>query len=346
MKQTFRKQMLEQLLNEANESPTPRRDEAKPVNEAAIRSLCDFVFANPVTLDCLGSLVKEQLALSVVACASEQQLISVVSFLVLEQIRKKTELGESGSILRGSSLAEVLLGRFLNSAGAQYLTELLRRVGSKETLDVEAMCRKVFECIVSTIIQVPLGIRVVMAALRTACDAAKVAYGPLVGGCILLRLFVPGIIACNLAGKDTTLVASLLLKISSGKLFSDGEENAKFNKFLVSLSFEEYFNEVSAPVTYVGSSSLRGESKDLLLFAQIYFAYFSRLRLDDVVMELLSEKLSAVGNPFLNVDARYGSAGSTPQERLLDARRLLPQFVSQLERSVCFCCCCLQLCKR
>lgn len=43
----------------------------------------------------------------------------------------------------------------------------------------------------------------------------------------------------------------------------------------------------------------------------------------------MSEKLNAVGNPFLDGQSRYAaSAGKgTPEERLLDARRSLPRIL-------------------
>ncbi len=72
----------------------------------------------------------------------------------------------------------------------------------------------------------------------------------------------------------------------------------------------------------------------LLQFAQIFFVYFPRIHLDDeATLEALSERLSAVGNPFLhNIDGQRKSgtaqAKMSVEEMTSEAREILPRLLN------------------
>jgi hypothetical protein len=306
MKGTFRKQLLQQLLNdEAEHSPrAARSSESKPIDQEAVKSLCSFVYANPSILKGLGKVffLQENLANCIFATSTEQARISLLLYLVRGEISKKA-VSEPGSILRGSGLTEVLLGRHVKQSGAPFVASVLKKVQEVKNSgsDAGSIVRHVHSAIVSSVNDLLPSIRVVLAAIRDECELRKLAWSPLIGGVIVLRLVVPALMANSEFGANTSIVVAMLQKIASGaKLFAEGlfvcfnfglplfycfstgEENSKFNGLLQSLSFDEFFRGISEPCAFEGSTEAPAKNEAALLqFAQIFFVYFPRIQLEE-----------------------------------------------------------------
>ena len=178
MKGTFRKQLLQQLINdEAIESPRSGRTESRPVDENAIRSLCDFSFLNPKVFYALGKVcfLQEHMVNCIFATSSEAQRVALLKFLVQSEIKQKAG-SEAGSILRGSGMVEVMLGRHVKLCGATYVSNVMREFASNCASgdDATKVCKNLVDTINKSANDVPASVKVVLASIREECERQKI----------------------------------------------------------------------------------------------------------------------------------------------------------------------------
>lgn len=153
----------------------------------------------------------------------------VLKHLLQQEVHTKCG-SEVGSILRGSGVVEKLLGRFLKQCGgADYVLKVLQQFARdlKESVhDAGQICLELHAAISASAGEVPGAMRAALHSLREACESDQVPWPPLVGGAVMLRLFVPALMAGGFGARgallnQTTLLTTLLQKMASGNLFAE-----------------------------------------------------------------------------------------------------------------------------
>jgi hypothetical protein len=254
----MRKQLLQHLISEGG-SVLPSGSADAPPHAENMKSFVSFFLSSPALLEGLVGLLSHNQAIDfadcVVTVGSHSEMLILLSRLLCSEFQKK-HLKEKNSILRGSAFVDVFLVKVVKLTGTAYVEEVLKEFAQKHkpTSDVVSIAQELVECLTTSLAKVPPNLRVVFNMIRVECDKYGLNYQEMIGGLLLLRIFLPKLLSPAAYGmtepgfvSNVTAVSSVLQKLANHKKFVDGDESVKYNAFIDSHAdaFVDFFDQIS-----------------------------------------------------------------------------------------------------